>query len=128
MPGVMMLPVMNTLALFLEVLDKEPSLRAVWATFLLVALVGYLLCRWRWRLIALILPVALLLSFAWLTELLDPYVGPAMWRESRGYVIQSYVAMLIAVLSPGLGAYLRRRGGSLEAAALARQAPTTPTQ
>ena len=118
MPGVMLLLTMNTLALIFEVLDKEPSLQSIWLTFLSVAVVSYLLCRWRWRLIALILPVALLLSLAWLTELLDPYVGPAMWQESRSYVIQSYAAMMVAILSPCLSAYLRWRGGPHEAAAL----------
>jgi hypothetical protein len=113
----MLLLVMNTLALIFEVLDKEPSIGSIWLAFLLVAVVGYLLCRWRWRLIALTLPAALLLSFGWLTELLDPYVGPAMWQESPGYVIQSYAAMASAVALPCAGALLRRRRERLRGAA-----------
>ncbi|MBA3714005.1 MAG: hypothetical protein H0W76_16365 [Pyrinomonadaceae bacterium] len=98
---------MNTLALFFEVLDKEPSIQSIWLTFLPVAIAGYLLCRLRWWLIALVLPVALLFSLVWLTELLDSYIGPAMWRESRSYVIQSYAAMLIELLFPCVGAFLQ---------------------
>ena len=108
---------MRTLAFIFEVLDKEPSIGSIWLTFLLVALAGYLLCRWRWRLIALALPAALLFSFGWLTELLDPYVGAAMWQESKSYVIQSYAAMSAAVLSPLAGAYLQWRKSKMHAAA-----------
>lgn len=100
---------MNIFALFFEVLDKEPSIQSIWMTFLFIAIVGYLLCRLRWWLIALVLPAALLCSFFWLTELLDPYVGRAMWQESRSYVIQSYVAMLIAMVFPCISAFFQLR-------------------
>ncbi len=118
MPSVMLLLIMTTLALIFEVLDKEPSIQSIWLTFLTIAAAGFVLCRLRWWLIALALPVALLFSLGWLTELLDPYVGPAMWQESRSYVVQSYAAMAAAVFFPCLGAYLRWKRESRNAAAL----------
>jgi hypothetical protein len=104
--GVMLLLVMKILSFIFEVLDKEPSIQSIWMTYLLIAFVGFLLCRFRWHFIVLVLPVALIASYVWLTELLDPYVGPAMWSESRSYVIQSYAAMLIAIVFPCIGAFM----------------------
>ncbi len=108
----------GTNIVFAEVLDKEPSLFSVWATFLTVGILGYLLCRFRWWLVGIVVPVALVLSVVWLSELLDPFVGPAMWNESRSYVLQSYAAMLISVALPCIGALLQRRHRIIRARAV----------
>ena len=116
----MLLLVMNILSFIFEVLDKEPSIRSIWMTYLFIAIAGFLLCRFRWHFIVLVLPVALFSSFVWLTELLDSYVGPAMWQESPSYVIQSYAAMLIAVVFPSIGALMSWKRKKVDSAALSQ--------
>jgi hypothetical protein len=45
----------------------------------------------------------------YLTELHDPYIGPAILNEAgRGYFLLSYVAMSIALLLPVKGALIPR--------------------
>jgi len=70
MPDVMLLLLaMEMPIIFAEVLDKESSIISVWAVFLIVALGGYFLCRFRWWLAGIVVPVALILSVIWLSEL-----------------------------------------------------------
>ena len=110
MPGVMPLLVMNTFVALFEVMDKEPSLLQVWLLFLLVGAGGFLLCRYRSWLLAVVLPIALFLAWGHLSELHDPFVGPAIAREAgRDYFTQSYVAMALAVVLPLVGVISRRR-------------------
>jgi CHASE2 domain-containing sensor protein len=92
-----------------EVLDKEPSITSVWAFFLAVALIGYLVCWYLPWLIALVFPVALISAGIFASELFDPYVGPAIAAESKAYVIQCYVAMGLAVIMPWIGAVAKWR-------------------
>jgi len=101
---------MRVLALMAEVMDKEPSLPFVLALFLGIAVMGYLLTRYRrW-----LLPIPLLAAgfFAWgqVGELQDPFVGPAIRAEAgMSYVILSYAVMLCAIALPIVGAAHRRR-------------------
>ncbi|HEX3559961.1 MAG TPA: hypothetical protein VHU19_12205 [Pyrinomonadaceae bacterium] len=97
------------LTMIFEVIDKEPSLLNVWALFLLVGATGFLLCRLHRACLGLTLPIAVLLSLGYLTELHDPYIGPAILNEAgRGYFLLSYVAMSIALLLPVTGALIPR--------------------
>ncbi len=41
-----MLSLMNALAIFLEVMDKEPSLVQIWIEFLVIGVGGFLLARY----------------------------------------------------------------------------------
>lgn len=101
---------MNVLATLLEVMDKEPSPLNVWLFFLFLGVGGFLLCRYRYWLLFVALPLSLVFAWAHLGELHDPFVGPAIVREAgRSYVIQSYVAMTIAIVLPCLGMILRRK-------------------
>jgi hypothetical protein len=110
MPGVMPLLVMNTFAALFEVMDKEPSLLQVWFLFLLVGVGGFLLCRYRSWLLAMVLPIVLFLAWGHLSEMHDPFVGPAIAREAgRAYFTQSYMAMAMGVVLPLLGMIKRRR-------------------
>jgi len=110
MPGVMPLLVMNTFVALFEVMDKEPSLLQVWLLFFSVGVGGFLLCRFRGWLLAVVLPVALFLAWAHLSELHDPFVGPAIAREAgRDYFTQSYIAMALALALPLLGMIKRRQ-------------------
>lgn len=95
--------------LFLEVMDKEPTLLAVWGTALVLGLVGFTATRFRrW----LVFPALALIAFvAWsqLGELADPVLGPAIIQEAgRSYLIQSCAAVALAVVLPVLGLVPRR--------------------
>jgi hypothetical protein len=93
------------LALLFEVMDKEPSLVEVWGFFLSVGLVGFLLCLWRSWMLLLVLPVVLLFAAAVWFELNDKFVGPAILAEAgQSYVTQCYIAMIIALVLPSIGA------------------------
>ena len=103
----MLLSVMRPQAFLFEVMDKEPSLLAIWAVCLLLAVGGLLLSKQKYWLP--LIPLALALLFAWghISELNDPSVGPQIIREAGySYVVQSYVAMAIAVTLPLVGAIL----------------------
>lgn len=98
---------MPSLFLYFEVLDKEPSSMELWLFYLACAAIGFLLCRFAFWLVVLVIPINLLFGLVWLTELHDEYIGPAIIQEAGyNYVIQSYLAILTAILLPGAGAYI----------------------
>ncbi len=93
----------------LEVMDKEPSLRAIWAGGLTLGLLGYGAVRFRrW----LVLPaLALIAAAAWtqLGDLLDQHLGPAIMQEAGAwYVGQAGAAVALAVILCVLGLAPRR--------------------
>jgi hypothetical protein len=89
------------LLLLFEVMDKEWPLWLVLLVFGSVGLVGFLICRKKRVLIALVLPVALLLSIPQVLELNDRFVGPNIVKEAgTRYVVLSCAAMLFAVFFP----------------------------
>jgi hypothetical protein len=97
---------MPVLAIF-EVMDKEPSLLALAATYGVLCAIGLLASRKRWWLGLLLLPFIVLVNNA--PELRDPQVGPAILQEAgRQYVAMSY-AMLFAALAFSIIAALRQR-------------------
>jgi hypothetical protein len=101
---------MNIFAAFFEVMDKEPSLLQIWLLCLLVGSGGFLLCRCRSWLLAVVLPIALFLAWGHLSELHDSFVGPAIAHEAgRAYFTQSYIAMALAVVLPFLGMIKSKR-------------------
>jgi hypothetical protein len=58
----------------------------------------------------IVIGVALVFTLAQITELHDLFVGPAIVREAGyGYVLQSYIASVVAVLMPAIGLVLRRK-------------------
>jgi hypothetical protein len=100
---------MQHLLIFAEVMDKEPSLTQIWTEFGVLILLGTgltLLHRW---LALLVVPIIFLYAFGTLDELQDPYVGPAMLHEAgRGYVIQSYLAVILALTAPPIALLAKR--------------------
>src|SRR3989442_14680802 len=95
----------------LEMMDKEPSLRAIWAGAAVLGLVGYATVRFRrW----LVLPaLALIAAAAWtqLGDLLDPQVGPAIMQQAgRWYVGQAGAAVAFAGILCVVGPASRRAG------------------
>ena len=93
----------------LALMDKEPSLRAIWGAAVLLGVMGYVATRFRrW----LVLPALALVGLAaWmeLGELLDPQVGPAIMREAgMWYVAQAGAAVALAVILCVLGLLPKR--------------------
>jgi hypothetical protein len=85
-------------------MDKEPSLLQVWLLCPLVEVGGFLLCRYRSWLLAVVLPIALFFAWGHLSELHDSFVDPAIAHEAGpAYFAQSYIAMVLAVVLPFLG-------------------------
>jgi hypothetical protein len=92
-----------------EVADKEAAIAAIWGIAAFFCVLGFLLCRWR-RVAGLVaLPLAALWTWAMVSELRDPYVGPAILRElGRGYAVQAYIEALIPFVFVAIGFWRRR--------------------
>ena len=95
--------------MILQVMDKEPTLLAVWGTALVLGLVGFAATRFRrW----LVLPALAGIGFvAWsqLGQLADPVVGPAiLQRAGQGYLIQACAAVALAVVLAVVGLVPKR--------------------
>ena len=90
--------------LFAEVMDKEPTLRFLWSYFVGFGAVGFLLGFVRWWFCAAVMPFIGLLSLVHISELYDPFVGPAIVAEAgTGYVLQVYAAIVSGIGLPILG-------------------------
>jgi hypothetical protein len=101
---------MHSLNVALEVMDKEPSLGAIWLTFLLLGALGYLGSKNLPWLVAPALVAIAVATWVLLQDLLDPFVGPAMIVEAGwGYVILSGVAALAAAVMTIAGYRSRKR-------------------
>lgn len=87
-----------------EVLDKEPSALALIVPLILVALGGFALARWRWWFALILVPVAAVVAWVLSSELLDRYVGPAIWQESPAYFLSVSGAAIASVVAPIAGA------------------------
>ena len=84
-----------------EVADKVPSLTNMWVTTLVVNIFACILGLKKPLMALLVLPVSAFLIWGGLSELNDPWVGPAIRRElGQGYIDQSYYALAITVLGP----------------------------
>lgn len=82
-----------------ELMDKQPTLLAIWGGAAALGLVGYLAGRFRrW----LVLPaLALIAIVVWLQlgDLIDPHAGPAIIQEAGiWYVAQAGAAVALAVI------------------------------
>jgi len=95
--------------LMLEVMDKEPSLRAIWGAALLLGVVGYVATRFRRWLVFPALALVAVAAWTELGELVDQQVGPAIMREAgMWYVAQAGAAIALAVISCVLGLLPKR--------------------
>ena len=107
-----------------EVMDKEPSLRGLWQSAILLGLVGLL--AWRWNRLLGIVVTAVVLPLVWSFhwELTDPFVGHDIRLEAgESYVRQAYLSMLLCTVLHVLGIlgyFLRWRLASSRKTASAR--------
>ena len=93
----------------LEVMDKAPTLRAIWGAAVLLGVVGYVAARFRRWLVLPALALVGLATWTELGELLDPQVGPAIMREAgMWYVAQAGAAVALAVILCVLGLLPKR--------------------
>ncbi len=85
-------------------------LLVIWLVALALSVGSLALCRWR-RWAALVsLGATAVWAAALLSELRDPFVGPAILQElGRGYVVQNYIAAFIPVAFIVLGLLPWRR-------------------
>lgn len=93
-----------------EVMDKEASLGAVLLWGIIGGVLVFFAMRFKPLLLLILAPVIGLFFFAHLSDLMDPYIGPAMVAEAgRFYVFISWAAPVLVLVSGGLGFVLRRR-------------------
>ena len=95
-----------------EVSDKVASIPQLWLTGALAGVVALLASRYRITLGTILLPISMLLVFAGLEPIHDPYVGPAVISEQgQIYVVAVYgsAIMLLALHFVGLWLGWRRR-------------------
>jgi hypothetical protein len=101
--------------IFLEVMDKEPTLSWVWQRTGIIGGIGFLLCFWlcfwRWR---FALPVFLIISFLCYVEFseINDLYEDILREAGRDYIVRRYAANWIQLALPLLGAslgYLRTR-------------------
>ena len=100
-------------------MDKEPSLTLTLILAGVVGLVGFLAGRRHPWLSLLPLAALLLFGFGRVSELHDPFVGPAIREEAgNGYAVLTYVAVTVGILLCVVGAMQgwRRRPRGLTSA------------
>ena len=95
--------------LMLEVMDKEPSLRAIWGGAFLLGFVGFFAARFRRWLALPALALVAIVAWTQLGELLDPRVGAAIMQQAgEWYVAQAGAAVALAVILCVLGLVPKR--------------------
>ena len=93
-----------------EVMDKEASFFVVLSLGLIGSLLVFLSARYKMFLLFVFVPVLGLLFYGHLSELTDPYVGPAMAAEAgQFYVFISWVSPVLVVVGGAVGFLLRLR-------------------
>jgi hypothetical protein len=106
---------MNALFAILEVMDKEPSLTLTLIVGGALGLAGFFAGRRRPWLALLPLAALLVFGLARLSELQDPFVGPAIREEAgNGYALLTYVAVAVGIalcVAGALQGWLRRPRG-----------------
>ncbi len=92
-----------------KVMDKEFSLVAVLLWGLISTLLVFLVARLKPLLLFVLMPAIGLFFFGQLSELMDPYVGPAMAAEAgQFYLFVSWAAPALVLVGGGVGLVLRR--------------------
>lgn len=97
--------------MLLEVMDKEPSIRSMWISTLVLGGGGLFLCRrWPWFAL-LIVPVVALGAWGLMGEIADPHVGPAILREAgASYPTHAYASAALSAILPLVGCAMWLRG------------------
>ena len=95
---------------FAEVMDKEPSLFAIWGYALIGSLVCFMSGQYKWWLPIVIFPISIFFPLGIVIETLDPHVGSAILNEvGRSYGLQAYAATFLVLLSLITGIIMGRK-------------------
>ena len=97
---------------FLEVMDKEPSLLVTAILYGVLGALGYVLSRQRWWWGLLLLPLVAALAWRDVSELYDPFVGPAIVMEAGYSYVLGWHALIIAGLALPITSALRKRAST----------------
>jgi hypothetical protein len=91
--------------ILLEVMDKEPTVLGMWCGAVLWGGLGFVLSkRWWWAAVPF-LAFAALGTAAVVSEIHDPFVGPAILQEAGpNYPVHAYVTAAINIALPLVGA------------------------
>lgn len=93
-----------------EVMDKEPSLTFMLLWGLVSALLVFFVARSKPLLLLVLIPAIGLFFFAQLSELMDPYIGPAIAAEAgQFYVFISWATPALVFIGGGIGLVMRCR-------------------
>ncbi len=99
-------------ALVARLLNKEPSFLSLFILFVGLGLIGYLLCRFPWWLVAPFVAFLALYLVWWLRELHWPRAGPRLAPYAGTvFVAASYALMVAGLALPILGAVCNKRLG-----------------
>lgn len=97
-------------------MDKELSFATVLFVALVGAVVAFFVARLKPWFLLLVIPMLGLFFFAHLSEVMDPYVGPAMAREAGVlYIAVSWSAPLLILFGAALGLVFRSRNVTVQA-------------
>ena len=95
---------------FAEVMDKAPSLEAIWIWAILGCLAGLVILRSGLWLIIVTLPLPTLFFVGLLLKINHPDVGPAIKIEAgNAYIISAYVGIILVFVGHILGYILGKR-------------------
>ena len=97
---------------FAEVMDKEPSVGQIWLLAIPASFVAFYACRFNPWLAVLTLPLPVLYAAGFISEALDPSVGPAILAEAGWSYVLAFALAFVAVGAAhivGMVAWRRRR-------------------
>lgn len=93
-----------------EIMDKELSLFSIALIMLLGCIAAYFSARYKPWLLAIVLSVFGILAFGLLSEITDPFVGPAVAKEvGTLYILLSWANPLLIIILASYGLFMRRR-------------------
>lgn len=91
-------------------MDKESSFLAVLLFALIGSIASYFSARYKPWLLLLVLPILGILTFAHLSDVNDPFVGPAIAAEAGGvYTFLSWLSPVLILAFTGCGLFLKVR-------------------
>lgn len=97
-----------------EVMDKEFSLSTVLQWGVIGTTLVFVAARFKPWLLIVLFPVIGSFFYLQLSELVDPYVGPAITSEAGNlYVFISWGAAALVLIGGGVGYAVRRRNSSV---------------
>ena len=90
--------------LALQAAVDVPAIWQIWLAALIVGGAGYVLAMQRPLLVLLVLPVALVVDWYFIHELIDPSLSPAIHAaKGQAYLVQTYLAAGAALVLPLAG-------------------------